>query len=490
MSHDAEADWASAELARLISVNPGFCFSSNLSNQRISCFAGKEGKSTWPHADGRIELENFADQKKYYLAIEYKRPNEGLHGILTAVGQAHAYIHKGYEGCFLILPEKYNNFNTGDYVKNLIETTSESKSIGICIYKKPNSGDLLKTKLEIILPCDVEKRSIPKPTTFSKIKTETQWAHMREGSADPDLFYKYLQCLKHICDPSFNPQKIELPQSFKQVTKKLSPNKKAEDYLSNISGNKPSDRAWKYFWFEYILFKENIEGWQKNSDGQYVANKKKLKIKVFNKKGGYKEWFSERRNSIKNKLVKQLNDKSITISQAYEQLAENYHKRAHQERENIDSFLENTNLLDQDGRITKAGYEFVDAIERTGNPHNNYSLEILRKALITDGGMRTFLHYIFKLSEEKFAENPLFFASSKINNKNNNYEFKNLEYRKWLENEFANTLKVMNKVSLRKGETKRIPFQAEFTILKKLGLVSEYRVGVGLPINWPEVNKY
>ena len=45
MSHDAEADWASAELARLISDNPSFCFSSDTSNIEISSFAGREGVS-------------------------------------------------------------------------------------------------------------------------------------------------------------------------------------------------------------------------------------------------------------------------------------------------------------------------------------------------------------------------------------------------------------------------------------------------------------
>ena len=128
----------------------------SLINIEISSFAGREGRTDWPHADGVIEVNNISNQKKYNLAIEYKRPNEGLHGILTAVGQSHAYLQKGYSGSFMVLPKNYNNFDTGNYVKDLIENTSQSKSIGICLYERPNSNNEspFKDKLEIILPCD------------------------------------------------------------------------------------------------------------------------------------------------------------------------------------------------------------------------------------------------------------------------------------------------------------------------------------------------
>ena len=490
MSHDAEADWASAELARLISDNPSFCFSSDTSNIEISSYAGREGRTDWPHADGVIEVTNISNQKKYNLAIEYKRPNEGLHGILTAVGQSHAYLQKGYSGSFMVLPKNYNNFDTGNYVKDLIENTSQSKSIGICLYERPDSNNEspFKDKLEIILPCDIEYRRNPK-SSFSSVKIKTQWAHMRDGSFDPDGFYKYLQALKHVSDPNFKSLEAEIPKSLELAVRNLNPNKKINirNYLSNTSGNSPGDKAWRIFWFENILYKENIEGWGIDSNGKYFVNKNYLKI---NKSDGtgLKEFFSAKSNSIKVKLVKKLNEKSITISEAWEDLAKNYHERAHSYREDIDSFLENANLVDPHGRLTKNGYEFVDAIERTKDSHNSLSLEILKKALITDGGMRTFLHYFYKLSNQKFSENPLAFTTK---GKDNKLNFRKDDYLKWIEYEFANKLNVLNKVSLREGQNKRKPFQAELSILIKFGLISkDCRIGIGLVINWPELDKY
>ena len=58
--------------------------------------------------------------------------------------------------------------------------------------------------------------------------------------------------------------------------------------------------------------------------------------------------------------------------------------------------------------------------------------------------------------------------------------------------EFANTLHLVKKSTTRAGGTRR-PFQAELLFLKKMGFVNTkgrsaaYRVGLGLEINWPQV---
>ena len=66
------------------------------------------------------------------------------------------------------------------------------------------------------------------------------------------------------------------------------------------------------------------------------------------------------------------------------------------------------------------------------------------------------------------------------------------EYTKWLDDIFVRELHISKKSTLRAGGTRR-PLQAEFTYLKKLGLVNEgagkvaFRVGVGLSIDWPRI---
>ena len=103
--------------------------------------------------------------------------------------------------------------------------------------------------------------------------------------------------------------------------------------------------------------------------------------------------------------------------------------------------------------------------------------------------MRTFLHYFYKLSDQKFSEEPLAFTEKKEKGKKIN--FRKDDYLKWIEYEFANKLNVLRKVSLREGQNKRKPFQAELSILNKFGLISkDCRIGVGLAINWPELDKY
>ncbi len=94
-----------------------------------------------------------------------------------------------------------------------------------------------------------------------------------------------------------------------------------------------------------------------------------------------------------------------------------------------------------------------------------------------------------RLHNQKFFRGPTCLYRKK--GKDNKLYFHKDDYLKSIEYEFANKLNVLRKVSLREGKKKRRPFQAELSILNKFGLISkDCRIGIGLVINWPELEKY
>ena len=121
MSHDIYANWATTELARLLKSNPTQCFRNGAPDGEYSIFANRESGRIWPIPDGRLSLD--LQSNRFEIAIEFKRTNEGLHGILTAIGQSEAYIHesKGYNASIIVIPELYDTHNSpGRYLSQLI----------------------------------------------------------------------------------------------------------------------------------------------------------------------------------------------------------------------------------------------------------------------------------------------------------------------------------------------------------------------------------
>ena len=106
VTHNAEADFAASELASMFVASPEFCYCTGPRPAGISASADDELSSTpWPKADGLVVLlEPGAQQQQRHVAVEYKRQQEGVHGLLTGLGQAHGYLHKGYNGAALVVP--------------------------------------------------------------------------------------------------------------------------------------------------------------------------------------------------------------------------------------------------------------------------------------------------------------------------------------------------------------------------------------------------
>lgn len=486
MSHDLEAAFAATEVVTHLLSTPEDCFVSPPTETYLSGCTVREGRFEWPHSDGLIELvdSSGSSSSKYNIALEFKRPNEGRHGVLTAIGQSHAYLRKGYAGAVIVIPELYPGFsNPGPYVKEVIDLTSKSESIGVFTYTKPNmsvvspfAGTLTlhrRFKIDVAPPISTDT-----PST----RTATQWAHVREGSTDPDAFFKYLQCLKLLGGEGIEPFAPNIPAGLRDAVERLRPGADPEKYLSNCQNDTLPDRAWRRFWFKYVLYSAAIPGWEVTG-GCYLPNAVPLLIQKSDG-SGQKMFFVGRSDSIKVKLCTELNRATVTLDTAFEKLAKNYHKRAHSYREDIDSGCEHFGFIDREGRLTDSGYKFVDACERFGNPNEGLPRAIFLNALLNEGSLGAFLHYVHRLSEALFQHDPLAFSDPPVG-RTKVPSFNNKDYLIWLESEMESNLRVIRKVSTRGGVARK-PFQAELAILRNLGIVSRsFRIGVGMVINWP-----
>ena len=113
-------------------------------------------------------------------------------------------------------------------------------------------------------------------------------------------------------------------------------------------------------------------------------------------------------------------------------------------------------------------YRYVDTCERFGEYNSGVGKTILGAALLKNANFATFLHYIYRLSENKFKNNPFEF----VKKTNGNHSFEQKDYRLWLAKELSENLCVMRKVSERGGQS-RTPFQAEFSVLRQFDFIKK-----------------
>lgn len=489
MSHDTEAAYASSEVADIIMVNQNNFFGNFGTRGAWSVYAGRESGHQWPLADGVILAEN-ATYKDVKIAFEYKRPNEGVHGILTALGQSFAYLEKGYDASVMVIPEAYSSHSMpGQYVKRVLEASSPDVPISIYTYTTPNLSATrpfygkLQCVRDISLP---SCRTIARPTTaIATGNVSTLWAHMREGMSHPDAFFRFCQGVKVISATDEDLAGINLPSELVAAIHRIDSHADPYKYLSNTSGDAISDKAWRYTWFNYYFWKDLIPIW--TSSNPYVVNNTSTRIRI--NEESWQGLFAGRSDSIKEKLVTELNEGTISEAEAWEEYAKKVRKDAHSYREVIDSGLYHIGYLNPEGTLTELGYKFVEACERVGTPYIGIPMEIFKASVLQNGQYGAMLHYIYRLSEEKF-DTDLFAFSER--DRNGNYIFKEQDYLVWIDDYFANELHISKKSTERAGGTRK-PFQAELAFLKKMGFVrtngrrAAYRVGVGLEINWPQV---
>lgn len=483
MSHDVQASWAVMEITRMVNSEPNLFFSDT--SRALTSYASREGRTNWPLADGVIIIEIDAITT-YKVGVEFKRPNEGIHGILTALGQAHAYLHKGYSASIIVIPRSYDTHpDPGNHLNAIIGTARRDIPISIVVYDAPDETlpSPFQGKIEFIRQFDLNGLT---PVVLSTTSTsDTQWAHLREGSSDNSCFFRYLQISKRLdLNNLYEPDIAFLPQELLDAVSRIAPGVEAIKYLSQSPNNNFSDFVWRHFWFTYVFNQASINIWDQHSPSYTVNNSNSLLELPDN--SGYKRFLVGKSNSTKNILVNQLNAGIISEDQAWEKYAKKLKDRAHSLKEDIDSGLEHLRLMTNDGKPTDLGYKFVDACERNSNNSNAGSpSSILANAILSNGQMIAFLHYIFNLSNVKFQHNPLEFTVQR----SGSYSFCHKPYLAWLRDELVNNLRVMHTSTIR-GGTPRVPFQAEFAILRRFNLVGSYRVGLGLEINWPLIQKY
>lgn len=492
MSHDSEAAYASSEIADIIQGKARSFFGTLTAGGTWSLSAGREGSTAWPLADGLIQAKHSKSTvKDVNIAFEYKRPNEGVHGILTAVGQSFAYIEKGYDASVICIPKSYTSHaDPGVHVGNIINTTAPDAPIAVYTYDTPNMASTrpFNQKLTCVRDIDLSKTVIHRSVSSKKVSGQisTIWAHVREGMSHPDAFFRYCQSVKIISSIGEDKSKYTFPQEVVAAVKRMEPTADPCMYLSNTSGNSMSDKAWRYVWFNYYFWEKFIPIY--DAKAPYSVNNIETKIQIDSTTR--QRLFSGRKNSIKSKIVDKLNKPTgYTEDDAWDEYVSRVRKDAHSYREVIDSGLYQIGLLDEDGQLTDYGYKYVNACEKArNNPYSNEPMNILRAVSLQIGQFDVFLYTAYKYSQQRFSNNFDDFTKIKAENK---VKFQSQDYLDWLDDIFTNQLHMYKKTTKRAGGTRK-PFQAEMTYLKKLGLVYQaeaFKRGTGLNINWPLVEE-
>lgn len=109
--------------------------------------------------------------------------------------------------------------------------------------------------------------------------------------------------------------------------------------------------------------------------------------------------------------------------------------------------------VNPEGTLTEIGYKFVEARERVGTPYVGIPMQIFKATVLQNGQYGAMLHYIYRLSEEKFDSD--LFAFSQLD-RNGNYEFNEQEYLAWIDDYFANTLHISKKQQLELEEQENL----------------------------------
>jgi hypothetical protein len=498
--HNAEADFAASEVARMLVADPGLCYDASSCPATISASASYEPSAAgWPKADGLVSVLEGGTTTQRAIALEYKRPQEGIHGLLTAIGQAHGYLHKGYSGAAIVIPGRYTSHPTpAEYVRDVLNAISGSRAIAVFSYSPPDttSPTPFAGRIQCVRPLVFDAGRVQlRPASQGP---KTQWVHMREGSTTRDAFFRFLQVAKRLsADPTATRPTIR-PELVAAIGR-LAPGRDPVEYITNTADNKFLTRVWQFFWLEWLATPAVLTPWKLEA-GVYSAPG--AKTRVLREDGtDFSQLWEGRVSSLKETIAGMLNRGEIDEARGWEafvggitatgggQNKQGVRDRAHSYREDIDSALAQLRWIEDDGLPTDQGYRFMTICERYGGANSRAAIDYMGATLIQTGRYASFLHYINRLSERKFAENPLAYTKPGSNGTPVFTEDSYWEYLQDLEAKLTDELRVMRKVSGRARPRVRTTFQVELTLLRNYGFVSStrHRLGVGIPIDWEQV---
>ena len=482
MRHDIEATFAASELAAIFDEKQKKMFKIYKRPGEWTITARTASDRKWPFPDGMISASN-GRKEDVQIALEYKRPNETVHGILTAIGQAFAYISKGYQGAVIVIPDSYPSCSDpAAQIINFINTANSKAPIGIYTYDAARiAADkiLFKSNLEEKRPLEFHSKSIKKVDGISK--DSTIWTHFREGSSEYDDIYKYCYTVKQLDESK--PElftEFSVPLELKEALKRKKI-KNPHTYLSNsVAVPTTKNRVWRAYWFKNMAHKGVLTLYDKDGK-KYKVHEENSKIRTLS--GNFRAFFAKN----KKKLVDMLNEGIITEEEAWEQFAENIKNRAHSYRIDIETFTYGIGLVDSEFKLTELGYRYVNSCT-SGDPFENLPKKIFAGACLNNGNMNVFLQFLHRITENELSRDHLKWCNA-VKDKNGNiidYKFDEKSYTDDLENEFIK-LHIIKKTTSRSGK-KRPSLKAEICLLKMLEITDgKYRVGTGLPIDWGKV---
>lgn len=509
-AHNEEADFAASQLAIMFAADPALCFSGVPAATRpafSACAAYEPSSAAWPLADGVISLVPTGRGRGHQVnvALEYKRESEGIHGLLTAIGQTMAYVHKGYNGAVIVIPRSYSTLaNPANHVVGVLDANRIGPEVGVFDYEPPDktSAYPFHGKIRCIRPLTATALR-PAGVSAPVGRPTTQWAHLREGSTTRDAICGYLQSAIRISTGTAPQDGPDIPNELVQAITRIDSTVNPEQYLSYTSDNRLGSRIWRDFWFRRVATRGVLTPFQKVG-GVYQTPGAFTGI-LRDDAQGHSQIFEGRATGLKETIVEMLNAGQFTEDDAWGAMAagiltaagqqnkQGVRARAHSYREDIDSAVAQLHWIDNEGRPTDQGYKFVAICERFGGPNSNAAIEYFGATMIQVGRFGSFLHYVHRLSEQMFSANPLAFTRWR-DGRPVFTEDSYWEYLGQIRDHLVDDLKVMNTVSGRARPRQRTLFQAELTFLRKYKFIPEsvterYRLGVGLPINWIRVHE-